>query len=99
MRNFYNLFGLTVDYCKQDNRESYQDYFENKKKEKECFDCYKADIVYGDSLSFEGDILRTNFMGINGRGKQRNFDCIIIFVLIILKILLNYLIIFMDINF
>ena len=78
MRNFYNLFGLTVDYCKQDNRESYQDYFENKKKEKECFDCYKADIVYGDSLSFEGDILRTNFMGIVGRGKKRNFDCIII---------------------
>ena len=78
MKNFYNLFGLSVDYCRQNIRENYSDHFENKKKEKECYDCYKADIVYGDTLSFEGDILRTNFMGNVGRGKKRNFDCIII---------------------
>ena len=78
MKNFYNLFGLSVDYCRQNIRENYSDHFENKKKEKECYDCYKADIVYGDTLSFEGDILRTNFMGTVGRGKKRNFDCIII---------------------
>ena len=32
----------------------------------------------GDPLSFEGDILRTNFMGLVERGNKRNFDCIII---------------------
>jgi preprotein translocase subunit SecA len=32
MRNFYILFGLSENYCKQDNREIYQDYFEIKKK-------------------------------------------------------------------
>ena len=44
----------------------------------ESYNCYKENIVYGDALSFEGDILRTNFMGILGRGIKRKFDCIII---------------------
>ena len=72
MKDFYNLFGLTVDYCKSNNDKELK---ENKIKN---FKCYDADIVYGDTLSFEADILRTNFMGIIGRGEKRSFDCIII---------------------
>ena len=72
MKDFYDLFGLTVDYCKTNNDKDLNQYhFEN-------FKCYDANIVYGDTLSFEGDILRTNFMGIVGRGSKRTFDCIII---------------------
>ena len=72
MKDFYNLFGLSVDYCKANNDK------ELREKKLENFKCYNADIVYGDTLSFEADILRTNFMGIIGRGKKRPFDCIII---------------------
>ena len=73
MREFYNYFGFSVDYCKAKN------FKENKNnKHKECLDCYKADIVYGDCLSFESDILQTNFMGTVGRGHNRSFDCVII---------------------
>ena len=75
MRNFYNYFGLSVDYCKNYFKDNFKKEFSDKK---ECFDCYNKDIVYGDCLSFESDILRTEFMGIIGRGKIRNFDCIII---------------------
>ena len=79
MRNFYNYFGLSVDYCNKDFRETFRNtYLEDVKERQECFKCYNADIVYGDSLSFEGDILRTNFMNLVGRGTKRNFDCIII---------------------
>ena len=79
MRDFYNYFGLTVDYCNRDYEETFRNtYLEDYRQKPECFGCYKADIVYGDSLSFEGDILRTNFMGLVGRGYKRNFDCIII---------------------
>jgi preprotein translocase subunit SecA len=79
MRKFYNYFGLSVDYCNKDFRETFRNtYLEEIKERQECFGCYKADIVYGDPLSFEGDILRTNFMGLVGRGRNRNFDCIII---------------------
>ena len=79
MRNFYNFFGLTVDYCNKDFKETFRNtYLEEVKDRQECYKCYKADIVYGDSLSFEGDILRTNFMNLVGRGTKRNFDCIII---------------------
>ena len=72
MKKFYNLFGLSVDYCKTNNDKELR---ENKI---ENFKCYNADIVYGDCLSLEGDILRTNFMGIVGRGNKRAFNCIII---------------------
>ena len=72
MKDFYNLFGLSVDFCKSNNDKELK---ENKTKN---FKCYDADIVYGDTLSFEADILRTNFMGITGRGEKRPFDCIII---------------------
>ena len=79
MKPFYNYFNLTVDYCNRDFRETFRNtYIEEVKERQECFGCYKADIVYGDPLSFEGDILRTNFMGLVGRGNKRNFDCIII---------------------
>ena len=72
MKDFYNLFGLSVDYCKTNNdKELNESSLEN-------FKCYDANIVYGDSLSLEGDILRTNFMGIVGRGNNRSYDCIII---------------------
>ena len=78
MRSFYNYFGLTVDYCNKDFVENFRNTYIEEKERPECFECYKADIVYGDPLSFEGDILRTNFMGLVGRGNKRNFDCIII---------------------
>ena len=79
MRNFYNYFELTVDYCNRDFEETFRStYLEDYKQKPECFGCYNADIVYGDPLSFEGDILRTNFMDLVGRGHKRNFDCIII---------------------
>jgi preprotein translocase subunit SecA len=72
LRNFYDLFGLSVDFCRDIDPNSKTDnkYLENK--------CYIADILYGDTLSFEGDILRTNFMEIEGRGKRRPYDCLII---------------------
>ena len=72
MKEFYNLFGLSVDYCKTNNDIELND------SNLENFKCYDADIVYGDTLSLEGDILRSNFMGIVGRGNKRPFDCIII---------------------
>ena len=72
MKDFYNLFGLSVDYCKINN-----DIVLNENS-LENYKCYDANIVYGDSLSLEGDILRTNFMGIVGRGNNRPYDCIII---------------------
>ena len=76
MQPFYDFFGLSVDYCKGHKREC---SFNNEhEKNIECLDCYKADIVYGDCLNFESDILRTIFMGIPGRGRNRGFDCIII---------------------
>ena len=72
MKYFYNLFDLSVDYCRDLDLNSNN---KNKNLENEC---YTADIVYGDTLSFEGDILRTNFMEIVGRGKRRPYDCLII---------------------
>ena len=67
MKEFYEIFGLTVDYCGGENVE-----MDN------VYPYYKADICYGDELSFEGDILRSEFLGISGRGDKRGFDCIII---------------------
>ena len=79
MRNFYGYFGLSVDFCNKDFHETFRNtYLEDNRERQECFGCYKADIVYGDPLSFEGDILRTNFMSLVGRGTKRNFDWIII---------------------
>ena len=79
MRNFYGYFGLSVDFCNKDFHETFRNtYLEDNRERQECFGCYKVDIVYGDPLSFEGDILRTNFMSLVGRGTKRNFDCIII---------------------
>ena len=72
---FYKSFGLTVDYTSDHNEVTKK---QNRIYTQDSFPCYNADIVYGDALSFEGDILRTNFMGIRGRGTTRNFDCIIV---------------------
>ena len=68
MKKFYQFFDISVDYCRPDH-----DINNNEGS----YNCYNADICYGDSLSFEGDILRSEFMGIKGRGK-RAFECIII---------------------
>ena len=79
MKQFYNYFDLSVDFCNRDFQETFRNTFIDEVKERqECFGCYNANIVYGDPLSFEGDILRTNFMGLVGRGNKRSFDCIII---------------------
>ena len=74
-KEFYKSFNLTVDYTSDHNEDVREN---NKIFSQDSYRCYEANIVYGDALSFEGDILRTNFMGIKGRGKERNFDCIII---------------------
>jgi len=76
LKSFYNFFDIKVDYCKDNNGKISKN--DERMKNKECLDCYNADIVYGDPLNFESDILKTNFMGIPGRGRKRGFDCIII---------------------
>ena len=68
LKKFYSYFGLTTDYCKVQNKI-------NEKSNN--FDCYNANICYGDSVSFEGDILRSMFLEETGRG-NRPFDCIIV---------------------
>ena len=70
---FYNRFGITCDYCRFDSKNDINP-FENSENQ---FDCYKADIVYGDGTNFIGDILRSEFMGRKGRG-NRPFHNIII---------------------
>ena len=70
--NFYNECGLSVDYTEPHNNEQFKNLFTS-----DSYKCYKSNIVYGDALSFEGDFLRTSFMGIKGRG-NREFECIII---------------------
>ena len=69
MKDFYKIFELDVDFCRKDSKIN---------EENNCYEFYDADIVYGDALNFEGDILRTNFMDNVGRGKKREFGCIII---------------------
>ena len=69
MKDYYDVFGITVDYCRGEN---------NYNELSDTQPYYKADICYGDELSFEGDILRSEFLGLTGRGDKRGFDCIII---------------------
>ena len=64
---FYDLFDIKTDYCRDE-----LDYNKTFKK------CYSTDILYGDCLSFESDILRTSFCCSPGRKSDRGFDCIII---------------------
>ena len=73
LKEFYNMCGLSVDYTIPHNDEIFKNIFTS-----DNFKCYDSDIVYGDALSFEGDYLRTSFMGIKGRGFTRKFECIII---------------------
>ena len=74
-KKFYDFFNLKVDFT-----EAHNDCVKNNNRmyTQEPYDCYNADIVYGDALSFEGDFLRTYFMAIKGRGIKRLFNCIII---------------------
>lgn len=65
---FYNSFGISCDFCRLDSKNN---------DEENQFECYKADIVYGDGTNLIGDILRSEFMGKKGRG-NRPFDYIII---------------------
>ena len=69
MKDFYEIFGISVNYCGGKN---------NINELNDTQPYYKADICYGDELSFEGDILRSEFLGLTGRGAKRGFDCIII---------------------
>ena len=69
MKDFFDVFGITVNYCGGEN---------NYNEISDTQPYYKADICYGDELSFEGDILRSEFLGLTGRGNKRGFDCIII---------------------
>lgn len=65
LKNFYQLFQLNVD-CNLD-----QDYKHGEKS------CYRAEIVYGDSSSFQFDFLRDVFGLLGTRGK-RPFEVVII---------------------
>lgn len=66
-KDFYEIFDVTTDFCRDDLEES------NQYKK-----CYSSDILYGDCLNFEADILRVNFLGISGRKLDRDFQCVII---------------------
>ena len=66
-QKFYEYFGLSCDYCHEDEENNNSLVYNN----------YNSNIVYGTVLSFAGDYLRTNFIGTKGRG-NRNFDVIII---------------------
>ena len=66
-KNFYKLFDISTDFCR-----------ENIDPEKKNKMCYNADILYGDCLNFEADILRANFLGAPGRKADRDFECLII---------------------
>ena len=66
-KNFYGVFNIKTDYCR--------DEIDSTKTFKAC---YSTDILYGDCLSFESDILRTSFCCSPGRKIDRGFDCIII---------------------
>ncbi len=68
---FYNSFGISCDFCRNDSKKIILTNEEN------MHECYKADIVYGDGLNLIGDILRHEFLGKKGRG-NRYFDYIII---------------------
>ena len=67
-KQFYEFFGLTCDYCHED---------EDNTNESLTYKNYYSDIVYGPILSFAGDYLRTSFIGSKGRG-NRKFEIIII---------------------
>ena len=67
-KEFFEFFGLTCDYCHEDEDNTNQSL---------TYKNYYSDIVYGSILSFAGDYLRTSFIGSKGRG-NRNFDIIII---------------------
>ena len=69
MKNHYNLFCLSY---KANNNKDLKDGILTH------FNRYDVNIVYGDSLIFKGNILRTNFMGIAGRGNNRPYVCIVI---------------------
>ena len=68
LEQFYSFYNLKCDFCKDDK---------NNKSNQNNYECYNSDICYGDSVNFEGDILRSEFLGQIGRGK-RPFDCIIV---------------------
>jgi len=67
-KQFYAFFGLTCDYCHEDQNNTNQTL---------TYQNYYSDIVYGSMLSFAGDYLRTSFVGSKGRG-NRKFEVIII---------------------
>ena len=66
-KKFYDIFDLKTDFCRNE--------LDNTKKFKVC---YLADILYGDCINFEADILRVSFCFFPGRKSDRGFDCIII---------------------
>ena len=68
LKIFYSYYSLTTDYCR------IQKKIDGKYNN---FSFYNVNICYGDSLSFEGDILRSQFLNEVGRG-ERPFDCIIV---------------------
>ena len=67
-KNFFKFFGLTCDYCHED---------EDNINQSLTYKNHYSDIFYGSILSFARDYLRTSFIGSKGRG-NRNFDIIII---------------------
>lgn len=65
-KNFYKLFDIKTDFCRENLDSSINKIY------------YNADILYGDYLNFEADILRANSLEVQGRKIDRYFECIII---------------------
>ena len=61
LKDFYDLFNLTVDYVEHFNPRP-----------------YKANIIYGTFLEFEGDILEELSADTIIRGKKRGFEVLIV---------------------
>ena len=74
-QKFYNYFGISCDFCRNDTNNN--NIFEINSQNSKSFECYNADIVYGDTTNLIGDILRSEFLNKKGRG-NRSFDFIII---------------------
>ena len=66
-KELYKILGISVDHCIKDD---------NNKQVHGPKECYKADIVYGDTHNFQADILNDKYMLENTRN-GRDYDIII----------------------
>ena len=67
-KKLYNILGISVDHFIKDD---------NNKQDHGPKECYKADIVYGDTHNFQADILSDKYILENTRN-GRDYDMIIV---------------------